>query len=181
MRQGYPANHTYLIFAMATDTVAIYERVAVFPIMGNIFIFLAGELTLRSAGEALAVIFVAVNPDGSYSFGLLAFFSERNTWSGLHGYVEAIVSASGLHSIIFHFHCLGADALRQNPRSQVTLNPDPLGVPGHLVGEDHRQRRVLLVLYSRRETFASEADLQQHMTNLRIRLVGESMAWEGLV
>ena len=175
MRQGYPSNHTYLIFAMAMDTVAIYGRVAVFPIMGNIYIYFR-------ANVALALIFLAINPDDDYDpFGLLAFLSERNTWSGLHGYVEAIVSASGLHSIIFHFHCLGADALRRNPSSQVTLNPDPLGVPGHLVGEDHRQRRVLLVLYSRRETFASEADLQQHMTNLRIRLVGESMAWEGLV
>ena len=160
---------------MATDPVAINERVAVFPIMGNIYIYFR-------ANAGLAVIFLAINPDDDYDpFGLLGFLSERNTWSGLHGYVEEWVSASGSHAIIFHFHCLGADALRQNPRSQVTLNPDPLGVPGHLVGEDHRQRRVLLVLYSRRETFASEADLQQHMTNLRIRLVGESMAWGGLV
>ena len=159
---------------MATDTAAITEAVVV-QIMGNIYIYFR-------AGVALALIFLAINPDDDYDpFGLLAFLSERNTWSGLHGYVEEIVSASGLHSIIFHFHCLGADALRQNPRSQVTLNRDPLGVPGHLVGEDHRQRRVLLVLYSRRETFASEADLQQHMTNLRATLLVQSMAWEDLV
>ena len=154
MRQGYPSNHTYLIFAMATDTVAIYERVAVFPIMGNIFIFFR-------AGEALAVIFVAVNPDGSYSFGLLAFFSERNTWSGLHGYVEENISASGVISIILHFHCRGANALLRNPASQVTLGPDPSGEPGRLVGEDHRRRRVNLVLYARRETFGSEAELRE--------------------
>ena len=160
---------------MFTVTVAINEALVVVQIMGNIYIYFR-------ANVALALIFLAINPDDDYDpFGLLAFLSERNTWSGLHGYVEAIVSASGLHSIIFHFHCLGADALRQNPRSQVTLNPDPLGVPGHLVGEDHRQRRVLLVLYSRRETFASEADLHQHMTNLRATLLVQSMAWEDLV
>ena len=181
MRQGYPSNHTYLIFAMATDTVAIYERVAVFPIMGNIFIFLAGELTLRSAGEALAVIFVAVNPDGSYSFGLLAFFSERNTWSGLHGYVEENISASGVISIILHFHCRGADALLRNPASQVTLGPDPSGEPGRLVGEDHRRRRVLLVLYARWVTFGSEAELREYMANLRSRLVEQYLAWADLV
>ena len=104
---------------MATDPVAINERVAVFPIMGNIYIYFR-------AGVALALIFLAINPDDDYDpFGLLAFLSERNTFSGLHGYVEEQISASGVITIILHFHCLGADALRQNPASQVTLGMDP--------------------------------------------------------
>ena len=159
---------------MATDTVAIYGRVAVFPIMGNIYIY-------SRAHVALALIFLAINPDDDYDpFGLLAFLSERNTFSGLHGYVEEQISASGVITIILHFHCLGADALRRNPASQVTLGMDPGGVPGRLVGEDHRHRAVLLVLYSRWESFASEADLQDHMTNLRMHLVAQYRAWEDL-
>ena len=175
MRQGYPSNHTYLIFAMATDTVAIYGRVAVFPIMGNIYIY-------SRAHVALALIFLAINPDDDYDpFGLLAFLSERNTWSGLHGYVEENISASGVISIILHFHCRGANALLRNPASQVTLGPDPSGEPGRLVGEDHRRRRVLLVLYARWVTFGSEAELREYMANLRSRLVEQYLAWADLV
>ena len=117
MRQGYPSNHTYLIFEMATDTVAINEAVAVFQIMGNIYIYFR-------AGVALAIIFMAVNPDDS--FGLVAFVNDHNTWSGLHGYVEEIRSESGsLISIILHFHCLGANVLLRNPETQVTLMAGP--------------------------------------------------------
>ena len=173
MRQGYPSNHTYLIFEMATDTVAINEAVAVFQIMGNIYIYFR-------ANVALAIIFLAVNPDDS--FGILAFLNDHNTWSGLHGYVEENISASGVISIILHFHCRGANALLRNPASQVTLGPDPSGEPGRLVGEDHRRRRVnLVVLYARRETFGSEAELREYMANLRSRLVEQYLAWADLV
>ena len=103
---------------MATDTAAITEAVVV-QIMGNIYIYFR-------AGVALAIIFMAVNPDDS--FGLVAFVNDHNTWSGLHGYVEEIRSESGsLLSIILHFHCLGANALLRNPETQVTLRPDPSG------------------------------------------------------
>ena len=60
--------------------------VAVFQIMGNIYIYFR-------AGVALAIIFLAVNPDDS--FGLLAFLNDHNTWSGLNGYAEANRLASG--------------------------------------------------------------------------------------
>ena len=45
-------------------------------------------------------------------------------------------------------------------------------MPGRVVGEgeDHRQRRVTLVRYARRETFGREAELREYMTNLRNRL-----------
>ena len=85
--------------------------------------------------------------------------------------MKEIRSASGsLISIILHFHCLGANALLRNPDTQVSLRPDPSGVPGRVVGEDHRRRRVNLVLYASRETFGSEAELREYMTNLRNRL-----------
>ena len=159
---------------MATDTGAIYGRVAVFPIMGNIYIYFR-------AGVALALIFLAINPDDDYDpFGLLAFLSERNTWSGLHGYVE-VRSASGLIQFILHFHCLGANALLRNPETQVTLIPDPSGIPGRFVGEDHRGRRVTLVLFLRRETFSSEAALREYMTHLRHTLTSSAVTQQDFV
>ena len=160
---------------MFTVKVAINEALVVVQIMGNIYIYFR-------ANVALALIFLAINPDDDYDpFGLLAFLSERNTWSGLHGYVEENISASGVISIILHFHCRGADALLRNPASQVTLGPDPSGEPGRLVGEDHRRRRVLLVLYARWVTFGSEAELREYMANLRSRLVEQYLAWADLV
>ena len=89
MRQGYPSNHTYLIFAMMDifQIMDAMEDVAVCQIMGNIYIYFR-------AGVALTIIFMAVNPDDS--FGLVAFLNDHNTWSGLHGYVEEIRSESGI-------------------------------------------------------------------------------------
>ena len=147
--------------------------VAVFQIMGNIYIYFR-------AGVALAVIFLAVNDDDS--FGLLAFVNDHDTWSGLHGYVEENHSASGsLISITLHFHCLGANALLRNPQTQVTLRPDPSGLPGRFVGEDHRGRRVRLVLFLRRETFSSEAALREYMTHLRHMLTSSTVTQQDFV
>ena len=157
---------------MFTVTVAINEALVVVQIMGNIYIYFR-------ANVALAIIFLTVNPDDS--FGILAFLNDHGTWSGLHGYVEENISASGVISIILHFHCRGANALLRNPASQVTLGPDPSGEPGRLVGEDHQRRRVLLVLYARWVTFGSEAELREYMANLRSRLVEQYLAWADLV
>ena len=170
LKVGYPSNHTYLIFAMATDTAAITEAVVV-QIMGNIYIYFR-------AGVALAIIFLAVNPDDS--FGILAFLNDHNTWSGLHGYVE-VRSESGLIQFILHFHCLGANALLRNPQTQVTLRPDPSGLPGRFVGEDHRRRRVSLVLFLRRETFSSETALREYMTHLRHMLISSTITQQDFV
>ena len=69
-----------------------------------------------------------------------------------------------LFKVVAHWHCLGAEALRQHPETQIEM------VPGQQEGEidalDHKLRRVKMTLVARKMHVLDERQLRVYMEQI---------------
>ena len=92
----------------------------------------------------------------------VCFLNDHGTFSHIHGRVDNFLDEDGcLFKVVAHWHCLGAEALRQHPETQIEMFQGQQ--EGEIDALDHKLRRVKMTLVARKIHVLDEHQLRVYM------------------
>ena len=109
------------------------------------------------------IAFILTEDEGNWS--TVCFLNDHFTFSKIHGWVDNFLDEDGcLFKVVAHWHCLGAEALRQHPETQIEMFQGQQ--EGQIDALDHKLRRVNMTLVTRKMHVLDERQLRAYMEQI---------------